>query len=152
MDLKRITSLIAKNRLLFLLGAVGVLILLFTGTTPKKEQTTSPMEAAEAYRVAMEGSLTETIRTIRGVGKVKVFLTLATSEVAVYEKNVNAESETLASVGGEGLLVAYRMPKIAGVVVVCEGGDDAVVRYELTSLLRSALALDSTAIHIAPLR
>ena len=104
MELKHILSVIAKNRLLFFLGALGIVILLFGGTNTAQEEKISPIQSADAYRVSLEASLTDACRAVKGVGDVKLFLTLETSEIAVYEKNTGAESETLASVGGEGVL------------------------------------------------
>ena len=152
MELKHILTVIAKNRLLFFLGALGIVILLFGGTNTAQEEKISPIQSADAYRVSLEASLTDACRAVKGVGDVKLFLTLETSEIAVYEKNTGAESETLASVGGEGVLLTYRMPKVAGVAVICEGGENARVQYELSCLLCTALALDSTAVHIAPMK
>lgn len=152
MEIKRIFSIIKKNRLLFLLGALGLMLLLFTSLPNEKSKTVSPLEAGEAYRAALESDVTDICRAVKGVGEVKVLLTLATTEIAVYEKNESAESETVALVGGDALLLAYRMPEIAGVSVVCTGGGDPAVKQELTALLCKALDLNTTAIHIAPLK
>ena len=152
MELKGILSVIGKNRFLFLLGAIGIIILLFGGGQTSEQPTVSPIESADAYRASLEASLTDTCRAVRGVGSVKLFLTLESTEIAVYEKNTGAESETLASVGGSGVLLTYRMPKVTGVAVVCEGGENDIVRYELTRLLGTALGIDSTAVHIAPMK
>lgn len=152
MELKKIFSVIGKNRFLFLLGAVGLVLLLFTGMPDKESESPSPLETCEAYRVALENEIADTCRAVKGVGEARVLLTLATTEIAVYEKNQSGESETVAAAGGNALLLAYRMPEIAGVSVVCTGGGDPAVKQELTALLGKALDLNSTAIHIAPLK
>lgn len=152
MELKRIFSVIAKNRLLFLLGALGLLLLLFTGVSPEKGKTVHPLEAAEEYRQALEEEITAVCGSVKGTGEVRVLLTLATTEIAVYEKNQSGESETVALSGGDGMLLSYRMPEIAGVSVVCKGGADPTVRQELTALLCKALDLSAAAVHIAPLK
>ena len=77
---------------------------------------------------------------------------LATTEIAVYEKNQSASGETVAISGGDGLLLTYRTPEIAGVSVVCAGGGDPTVKQELTALITRALDLPTTAVHVAPLK
>lgn len=152
LELKKIFSVIRKNRLLFLLGILGLGLLLFTGTPAKQTEAVSPLSACESYRAALEDKIADTCRTVKGVGEVKVLLTLATTEIAVYEKNQSADSETVAKSGSDAILLAYRMPEIAGISVVCHGGDDPTVKQELTSLLSKALDLNSTQIHIAPFK
>lgn len=152
LELKRIFSVIAKNRILFLLGAVGLLLLLFSGTGAKESTIQNPLDAAEKYRTALEEEIASVCEDVRGVGNVRVLLTLATTEIALYEKNLGKESETVALSGGDGILLAYEMPRIAGVSVVCQGGGDATVRQELTALLCRALDLPTNAVHISPLK
>ncbi len=152
MELKRILSVIRKNRLLFLLGALGLGLLLFTGIPAEKQEAVSPLVACEEYRAALELRVTDTCRAVKGVGEARVLLTLATTEIAVYEKNQSADSETVAKSGSDAILLAYRMPEISGVSVVCTGGGDPQIQRELTALLSKALDLDSTQIHIAPLK
>lgn len=152
MELKGILAVFRKNRLLFLLGIVGLLLLLFVGRgTRDAPDAPSPVDACADYRASLAAELSELCGTVRGVGRVRVFLTLDTTEIAVYEKNVSGDSETLATVGGESVLLTYQMPTVAGVTVVCEGADDPAVRAELYALLRASLALRTTQIHVAPI-
>ena len=153
MDLKKLFSRLSGNRLLFLLGALGLVFLLFSGVggKVKTEEGATAMAWAEAYRATLEEELTALCTQVEGVGEAHVFLTLASSEIAVYEKNQSGESETLATSGGEAVLLAYRPPEIAGVTVVCAGGDSPAVKRELCELLSTALAVGASQIHIAPL-
>ena len=152
MALKKLLSRLSGNKLLFLLGAVGMVLLLFSGMGgATKEDTTPPMAWAEEYRATLEEELTALCKQVEGVGDAHVLLTLSSSEIAVYEKNQSGTGETLATSGGGAVLLAYRPPEIAGVTVVCTGGGSAAVRRELTDLLSTALAIGASQIHIAPL-
>lgn len=152
MALKKLLSRLSGNKLLFLLGAVGMVLLLFSGMGgAKKEDTAPPMAWAEEYRAQLEEELTALCMQVEGVGQARVFLTLASSEIAVYEKNQSGTGEVLATSGGDAVLLAYRPPEIAGVTVVCRGGGSAAVKRELTNLLSTALAVGASQIHIAPL-
>lgn len=152
MEIKKILSVITKNRFLFLLGALGLILLLFTGIPSKETAPIDPLAAAESYRLSLEKEIADACSAVKGVGEARVLLTLATTEIAVYEKNQTAESESVALAGGDALLLAYRMPEIAGVSVICRGGGDLTIKAELTALLCKALDLDTTAIHIAALK
>jgi stage III sporulation protein AG len=155
LEIKGILSVIKKNRILFFLGAVGLILLLFGGTLlseKEKVKDVHPTALAEEYRASLEADLARACTSIRGVGEARVILTLASTEIAVYEKNVSGESETVASSGGEALLLSYRMPKVAGVAVLCEGGDNITVKEELHSFLRAVLGLSAREIHIAALK
>ncbi len=151
---KRLLEIFRQNRLLLLLGAAGLLLLLFSGFGEREEATPtlSPVAAAEEYRASLTEELTALCQQVKGVGRARVFVTLASTEIAIYEKNQSGESETVASVGGEALLLAYRLPEVQGVTVVCEGGENAAAVRELYALLRTALGLDTTQIHVAPLK
>jgi len=154
-EIKSILSVIKKNRLLFFLGALGLLLLLFGGTLlsgEEKEASTRPTALAESYRATLEEELSRTCTSMRGVGRAKVIVTLDSTEIAVYEKNYSGESETVASSGGEALLLTYRMPKVAGVAILCEGGDDIRVKEELYSFFRAVLGLSTREIHVAALK
>ena len=152
MDLKRIFSVISKNRLLFALGIAGLVLLLFSSVTPESKTATAPLEAAEAYRATLEAEIQEICSSVKGVGNARVLLTLSSTEIAVYEKNESASGETIALSGGDGVLLCYRMPEVAGVSVVCTGGGEPTVKQELTALLCRSLDLPSTKVHVAPLK
>ena len=151
-EIKKIWSLIQKNRLLFLLGAAGLILLLFTSISPQKEAKDTQKALMEDYRSTLTEEVRAACAAVKGVGDVRILLTLASGEIAVYEKNISGENETVALAGGEGLLLAYRTPEVLGVAVICEGGGDATVKAELTALLRATLGIDTRSIHIAPLK
>ena len=134
------------------MGALGLALLAFTGGFAQKEVESDAIDLCEEYRSTLTEEVRSACAAVRGVGEVRVFLTLASGEIALYEKNVSGESESVALSGGEALLLAHRTPEVLGVAVICEGGGSATVKAELTALLRATLDLDTRAIHIAPLK
>ena len=152
-EIKKILAVIKKNRILFLLGACGLILLLVGGRFGKKEAEQTNFSATrnyEEYRMSLEATLEEDCARIRGVGSASVTLTLASSEIAVYEKNQSGTGESVAVAGGEALLLAYRVPEITGVAVICSGGADPIVQKELYDFFGAVLGLDTTQIHVAP--
>ena len=154
-ELKKLVALIKGNRILFLLGAAGLLLLLIGGIwrgTAKEPARASPVSDCEAYRAGLEATLEEACAEIRGVGRVSITLTLASSEITVYETNESGTGHSVAVVGGEALPIAYRFPEVMGVAVVCTGGADPTVQRELYNFLGAVLGLSTTQIHVAPAR
>jgi len=133
------------------IGAVGIVLLAFGGVkSNESEKTTFRAEDAELYRANITEAVEALCESVDGVGDATVFLTLAETECALYEKNKSTSGESVAMQSGDALLLGYSMPKIAGVAVVCEGGASSEVQRELTGLLSASLSLSTTKIYIAP--
>ncbi len=130
---------------LLLLGLLGVLLLLFGGNLGAEEERTDFSGDTEAYRAALTEEVTRLCSQVRGAGRVSVMLTLETGERQVYAENANGG---IASSGGKGILLETRAPRVYGVAVVCEGGGDAAVRRELTSLLSAVLDVGTNRVYI----
>ena len=127
---------------LVLLGILGLLLLLLGGTSAKEE--TGAVTDTEDYRLALTEEVTALCREVRGVGEVCVLLTLEAGESALWAENEGG----YVTAGGEGLLIERRPPRVAGVAVVCAGGENAAVREELTELLSAALGIGRHRIRI----
>ena len=150
MTLKQLLGTFKDKKILLLVGVLGLVLLLFGALGGKGEREESGLPEAEEYKDALEASLTLLCQQVSGVGEAQVFITLANTETAVYEKNENASGGSLATAGGSAVLLTYTFPKVAGVAVVCDGGGRADVKRELTSLLCASLSLDSHQVYIAP--
>lgn len=120
---------------LVLLGVLGLLLLLLGGT-PAREETETTADS-EDYRLALTEEVAALCREVRGVGEVRVLLTLEAGESSLWAENESG----YVTAGGEGLLIESRPPRVAGVAVVCTGGGDAAVREELCELLSAALGI-----------
>ena len=127
---------------LVLLGILGLLLLLLGGTSAKEE--TGAVTDTEDYRLALTEEVTALCREVRGVGEVCVLLTLEAGESALWAENEGG----YVTAGGEGLLIERHPPRVAGVAVVCAGGENAAVREELTELLSAALGIGRHRIRI----
>lgn len=135
---------------LILIAAAGVLLLTFgTGGEKKTEADNFSMQETELYRENLTAAVKRLCEEVEGVGTATVFLTLAETECALYEKNLTASGESIALGGGDALLLGYKMPQIAGVAVVCDGGGNAMVQKELSMLLSASLAIPTTRIYIS---
>ena len=134
---------------LLLLGALGLLLLLLGGNGGEGlKERGEVLSEAEAYRRALTEDITALCQTVKGVSEASVLVTLVGGEEALYAINRTESGETVASVGGEALLLGYQMPRVAGVAVVCQGGESIEVKAELTALLSAALGISSARIYI----
>ena len=141
------------KRLLLLLLAAGLLLLLFAGGGKSEGQggeegnTLSP----DAYRAALEEELTLLCSRVEGVGRLELMVRLEGSGYAHYATDTWADGrKEYVTVGGGCVLLYEEYPRVVGVAVVCDGGDDARVTEELTSLLCALLDIRSNRVYIAP--
>ena len=127
----------------------------------------------EAYREALEVHLEELFSRMEGSGEVEVMITLASSSEKIVEKDTNGESETITeedSAGGnrrttnivndettvyggetdqEQPYVSKELtPQVEGVVVLAAGGDDAVVKKNITEAAQALFGIDTHKIRI----
>lgn len=168
---------IAKDKKLLVLlavGLAGMLLLLATEFFPAgdaAEEVESPEQAAESrqsYVDKMEDKLAEIISAISGAGRTKVMVTLENSEESVWATQGAQSRESGGSEGAEkysledeyvliqsssseegGLLLKIIQPKIRGVAIVCDGGDNVYVREKITSAVASVLDISTAKISIA---
>ena len=148
LSFQNVISFLKGKWYLILIGLIGILLILFSGSGTKEKKDSARLDA-EAYRTELTAAVEALCERTAGVGDATVLLTLATGEYAVYEKNLTEGSESVALSGGDALLSAYAYPAVSGVAVVCDGGENESVKRELTMLLSRALALPTTKIYIA---
>ncbi len=149
------------RRLLLIVGValLGILLLLLGGGAlggDGAEETEKPARSAEEemtlYRNDLEARIRVLCESVRGVEDVRVILTLDGGYESVYATEERDGDLRYVVVGSgssaEGLLLSCAAPTVAGVGVVCTGGDDPTVRRELTALLAATLRLPSNRIYI----
>ncbi len=94
--------------------------------------------SVEGYGEQMESDLEETLSSITGVGRAKVLLTMENSVEYHYLKDSTTKTKEVE-------------PKIRGVLVVCEGGDDPVVIERITESVTKALGISAAKVCITKL-
>lgn len=122
----------------------------------------------EEYTARLESRLTDLISSVDGAGSAKVMITLECGTEYVYasqrkstsaisenndpggkssrdEKRSGEESLILidAGRGEEPLVLKEITPTVAGVVVLCSGADDVIVRQQIIDVVTTALGTSS---------
>lgn len=87
-------------------------------------------KTAEEYAAKTEDRLLEIVSRISGVGEAEIFLTMDNGGENVYLKNSDQKTVSIE-------------PKVRGVVVVCEGGDDPMVKSRVLEAVTKALSISS---------
>ena len=115
--------------------ACAFLILLFTGQ--RKESAASQDQfVSKNEEISVEDQelrLSETLQKIDGVGNARVLLSCRISSRTEY---VTDDGETVVLSAGSGrkeaLSACIRSPEYLGAVIVCEGGDDPNVKWNVS--------------------
>ncbi len=149
-----------------ILGCAGMLIIFlseFLSTEPKSginENSGVAFDNSE-YVKEFEARLESKISKIKGAGKTSVMLTFASSKEVLYAENfteekddtqMGKESEIVIIEGENGeepIILKSEEAKIRGVLVICEGGDNASVREKIIEALCALLDIPSNKVSVA---
>ena len=170
-------------RLVVALGLIGMLLVMLSGLQPatKANRKTAQLEpqtlTTEQYTQALEKRLGDVISSIRGVGEVKIMITLDKSVEYVYAQDVKTSVDRTQDIEGnnvyikqekensegkyilvdspegkrQALLTTSIEPQIKGVVVVCQGADDIQVVAMVTEAVTTALNITSNRVCVTKL-
>lgn len=169
--LQKLLSVLKNPKTLIILGITGIMLIFFSTLFTSEEVSVeeSGEISVEEYRKGLEADLAETVKSITGSRKVKVIVTLDSSLRYSYadtiEESTSAETESNSQStgselksgyitvkspdGGEkALLLTTKMPEIRGVAVVCEGGDNEILREKIEKAVTAALNITSKRVYI----
>ena len=129
------------------------------------------------YENGLEQSLAEIISSINGAGSTKVMLTMESTVEQVFAENKNMsqnssnntrqQSDTvnnsdvtaqssyitleLSDGSQQTVLLKEIQPRVRGVLIVCSGGDNEVVKAKITDAVTKALDISSSRVSVAGL-
>lgn len=111
----------------------------------------------EEYKKAREEELEELLQKVDGVGKAEVMITLKGSneKVTLKDNTSRGESNEEKTVLVENAdrdsapyIVQEREPEIEGIVIVCQGGYDSVIKREITDAVSALFSIESHKIKV----
>lgn len=176
MDKEKIIQLIERIKsdrklmLIILTAAAGIILLVisFIGAEKSDNDENTVYETVEfnesEYTAQLENKLKEMITLINGAGRTKVIVTLECDYETVYAKDgslsqddnsTDEDSEYIIIDSKEtqsGLLLKTVTPKVRGVAVVCEGGDNPYVSNAVTEMLSAVLDIGVNRISVAKIQ
>lgn len=175
MDKKSLEKLLLRIKndrkliIIVVFGAIGIILTVFSNLNENKEKAVAENTVEitsfneTEYVTALENKLSEMITLISGAGKAKVIITLECDYETVYAKDgslskddnsTDEDSEYIIIDRKEtqgGLLLKTVTPKVRGVAVVCEGGDNQYVRNAVTQMLTAVLDVGVNRISVSKL-
>ncbi len=159
-----------KTFLLLVPAGIIVLIIAFTGggnvvkNTDKNAKNTPENDGGyeiEYVENAVAQKIKSLVCEIDGAGNVNVSVSLESTGTIHYAQDVNEkkendsifkDSEYIYTEGNagqpDGLIVRIDAPVIKGVAVVCDGGESAVIKNEIKSLISSLYNIGSDRIYV----
>jgi stage III sporulation protein AG len=154
-----------KIKIFVVIGIVSIFVILLSEFIPSETKDNTLNDDSESYSYSeyiesLEKETTDIVGSIDGVGECKVMLTLKNTNESVYAKNSDESSddgsyskkyEYVLYDGQDGetpVLVKQYFPQIQGAVVVCEGGDNTVVKERVISAISSLFNISTSKISV----
>ncbi len=151
-----------KTLMIILMAAIGIILILFSGSgTSKSDASDAAVPYTEfADKAETEKSVVQMIESIKGAGRAKIMITYECDSETVFAKDTEQKSDTDETdvknkhiiidgdTGETGLKVKSIYPKVMGVAVICEGGEDPVVRERIYSLISALFDINTNSISV----
>ena len=141
------------SKILVAIGIFGMLLVLLSGmfTSGKEKSVTSENGEINltVYKKNIEDELSDMLSEIDGVGRNRVMVTLSSGEEYIFAEETKTgnsamqKSYVIVEKNGEKQALVSRVdsPKVSGVIIVCEGGGNAVVREEVYKAVSTVLGI-----------
>ncbi len=127
---KKLTKWLSDKRIVKIAVVIGTAAVLLIGLSSFIDFSGSEKDNSDRYAAKTEAHLLEIISQISGVGEAKIFLTMDNGGENVYLKNTDTKTKSIE-------------PKVRGVVVVCDGGDDPLVVARVMAAVTKSLNIGS---------
>ena len=161
MDIKRLSNnvknTISKYKYATIILLIGICLLLVPAKT-KKSVVTDKLPQSKLQAIESE-QLAQILQSVKGAGKVKVLLSVATGEKTLYQTdsdvtgggdNNSSRLETVIVMDAQraetGLINQINPPTYLGAIVVCEGADSATVKFAVTQAVAKITGLGTDSI------
>ena len=128
---KKLNEIISDKRVLRVLVIIGLSAVALIGISSFFGSSGSDGTGQiKAYAEETERRLLEIVSRIDGVGEAEIYLTMDNAGESVYMKNSDKKTLSIE-------------PRVRGVVVVCEGGDDPVVVSHVLEAVTKSLCISA---------
>ncbi len=171
-EIERITVLLKNDRkkliilIVALLGIILIVISSFEDKTVSDVEETQPQSdfSESDYTAALEKRLEETVSSLYGAGRSRVMVTLECDYETVYARDGSYSKDEASSdekseyiiIDSEqqedGLVLKTVTPRVRGVAVLCEGGNDPYVCEQVSQMLSALLDLGSNSISVSKIQ
>ena len=171
-EFERVTALLKNDRKKLIIVAVALLGIILIVISSVGEKVAAPEDATQPqtgfseseYTAMLEQRLEETVSSLYGAGRARVMVTLECDYETVYardgsyskdEASSDEKSEYIiidSSQQEDGLVLKTVTPRVRGVAVLCEGGNDPNVKAQVSEMLSALLDLGSNRISVSKIQ
>ncbi len=154
-----------KTLLILAAGLIGIIFILFSEAFPEKEADSVAKEIfvtdiSEREKI-LESRIGEAVSKIKGAGKTYVTITFESSEEKFYAKNFSdsirenekEKEEEIVVIDGkngeEPIYLKTDEPKIRGVLIICEGGANPLIKEKIIEGVCALLDISSNKVSVA---
>lgn len=160
-----------------LVGIILIFISNYIDLSPENQKTEieeiCSQPTVDLYKENLESELTEIVSNISGAGNVKILITMdsTTEDVYAVERSLDEQSQSMSDESKESAANEYSesdtyvkiknkdgsetlikvkqvMPKIRGVLIVCDGGGDSSVKENITRAVSGVLNISSGKVYV----
>ena len=159
-----------KKKITIFIAGLFLIVMIFISELSSIDDTEENIESVdsdEEYCIYLETKIKSFIEKIDGAGKTEVIITLsetkeyiyATDDKDVRKNNTNSDDSSVEKDyviiendnNDVGLLIKTIEPKIRGVAISCEGGDNTKVQQQIYSTVEALLDISTSNISISKL-
>lgn len=160
MNIKKLTAKIKsiKNIELYIaLALAAVVCLAVFATSTKVDKSAEDTTEFDEYIASMENKISSVIAKIDGCKNVKVAISYSAVDEKVYAYETETvqkgngevlQTQSVVMVQGQPLVLKTLPPQISGVVVVCQGGDDPMVRVKIKQVVVTLLNVSADKVQV----
>lgn len=159
MDIKsireKVTAWIGKYKYFALILLVGIGLMLIPGSKKEETQVTTTQQVQQN---SIDKELEEILSNIKGAGRVRVMLTVASGEQVIYQTDTSsADRQDTVIISGEnrvedGLVQQIIAPTYRGAIILCQGADSANVCLAIKEAVSKVTGLDSSQISVLKMK
>ena len=166
--LKNITDALKKDKKitgLLIISLAAIFVLTLSEAKNKVEFTVNENSFSE-YNLINNDDLEAFLENISGAGRVEIMVTYDSSKEYIYAKDtdenamdkndsgreINFKSEhiIIKEDGNEkGLMIKEIYPEIRGIAVICDGGNNPVIREQMVNILSALFGINTNRISVA---
>ena len=162
---KRTISLIKKYKYAVMIIAVGLFLMLLPAKKENTPNTQNVIASDHEQSKPLEDQLAQILCQIKGVGKVKVMLSVAQGEQIVYQTNDSSNSDsdstredtdtviiTDSDRNQKGLIHQINPPVYMGAIIICQGADDPTVKLSIAEAVSKITGLKMNRISVLKMK
>lgn len=159
-----IIDIFKKNKYVLLILVIGLILLTVPSFTDSENEKEVITESSENI-LSIEDQLSRILSSVEGAGKVQVMLSIASGEETLYQTDGSrssngdhlSENNDTVTVNNSdrsetGLIRQVNPPIYSGAIIVCQGADDAKVRFAVTEAVANITGLGADKISVLKMK